>query len=140
MQGMKTVGVTDYTNQARSKHFGRKNVSVQHPQNIHEMCTNIRGAHLQCMNNYYKKLEYKQRNENFWSYRLHKLGNQKCCGLTNGVDQLLDMRFAKATQVKTGSFIESIYENRWKVQKLSALLAPLFRSLTKPLSSCLLIK
>ena len=29
-KGMKTVGVTDFTNLTPPMHFGRKNVSVQH--------------------------------------------------------------------------------------------------------------
>ena len=31
-EGMKTVGVQDYTNQTPSKNFRRKNVEVQHPE------------------------------------------------------------------------------------------------------------
>ena len=37
----------------------------------------IEDSHLQCVNNNYTKIEYKGMNENFWSYRLHKLGTPK---------------------------------------------------------------
>ena len=42
-------------------------------------------------------------NENFWNYRLHKLGTPKVLRTdvrTDGVDPLLDLCFPKATQVK----------------------------------------
>ena len=38
LKGMKTVGVTDYTNQAPSKHFGKKNILVQHPSKMKKSC------------------------------------------------------------------------------------------------------
>ena len=41
-KGMKTFGVTEYTNQTPSKYFWPENILVQHPskmRNIHEMCT-----------------------------------------------------------------------------------------------------
>ena len=41
---MKTVGVTDYTNQTTPMHFE---------------WNKINGAHLQCVNNHYAKFEYK---------------------------------------------------------------------------------
>ena len=52
-----------------------------------------------------------KRNENFWSYRLHKLGTSKVLRTdgrtdgrtdrqTNGVDPLLDLLSLKATQIK----------------------------------------
>ena len=47
----------------------------------------IRDAHLQCTNNQYTK--FNKRNENFWSYRLHRLGTQKVLwtgGWVDGVD------------------------------------------------------
>ena len=36
-KGMKTVGVTDYTNQTPCKHFGGKNVYVQHPSKMRKI-------------------------------------------------------------------------------------------------------
>ena len=74
---MKTVGVTDYTNQTPPKHFGWKKCLSSTPvknekiSNVHKMG----GAHLQCINNYYGKFEYKGMKT--WSYRLHKLGTPK---------------------------------------------------------------
>ena len=61
---MKTVGVTDYTNRAPSKHvYGEKN-SVQDPKNEKKqdqtllwIC--VAGEYLQCVNNHYAKFEYK---------------------------------------------------------------------------------
>ena len=50
-----------------------------------------------------------KRNENFWSYRLHKLGTLKCCGQTDGrtvgrpdgrSGPTTRPAFAKATQVQ----------------------------------------
>ena len=40
-KGMKTVGVTDYTNQTPPKHFGWKNVEVLQKkcENSFQMCT-----------------------------------------------------------------------------------------------------
>ena len=61
-EGLKTAGVTDYTNQTPPKHFRRKNClrlnSSQKLENISNM-HEIGGAHLQCMNNHYTKFEYK---------------------------------------------------------------------------------
>ena len=59
-EGMKTAGVTDFTNQTTTKQFGwikyrptdlkiRKYLS-----NLHK----IGGAHVQCMNNQYAKFEH----------------------------------------------------------------------------------
>ena len=59
---MKTVGVTDYTNQTPPMHFGWKKCLSSTPVkngkyllNVHKM----EGAHLQCENNHYAKFEYK---------------------------------------------------------------------------------
>ena len=58
---MKTVGVTDYTNQTPSKHFEQKKMSqFKSSKNVHK----IEGAHLQCVNNHYAKFEYKEINTN----------------------------------------------------------------------------
>ena len=61
-KGMKTVGVTGYTNQTSPKHFGWKKClssiplkNVKKNSNVHK----IGGAHLQCVNNHYTKFEYK---------------------------------------------------------------------------------
>ena len=59
-KGMKTVGVTDYTNQTHLKHFGWKNVNT--PQKMRKYLSNVHnigGAHLQCVKNHYVKFEYK---------------------------------------------------------------------------------
>ena len=60
---MKTVGVTDYTNQTPPKHFERKKMSrFKTPKNEKKYSWNvhkIEGAHLQCVNNHYAKFEYK---------------------------------------------------------------------------------
>ena len=60
---MKTVGVTDYTNQTPPMHFGWKKFSKF---NTRKKCkkylSNVRkigGAHLQCENNHYARFEYK---------------------------------------------------------------------------------
>ena len=60
-KGMKSVGVTDYINQTPSKHFGWKNVYLQHPPEMKKifMVHKIDGAHHQCVNNHYTKFEYK---------------------------------------------------------------------------------
>ena len=42
-----------------------------------------------------------KKNENFWSYRLHKLGTLKCCGRTDGRSgPTTRPAFPKAKQVK----------------------------------------
>ena len=55
-KGMKTVGVTDNTNLTPPMHFGRKkclsSTSVKNKKNVHK----IGGAHLQCMNNHYRRV------------------------------------------------------------------------------------
>ena len=59
---MKTVGVTDYTNRAPSKHFYGEKTKFKTPKikkkswNVYK----IEGAHLQCVNTHYAKLEYKK--------------------------------------------------------------------------------
>ena len=54
-KGMKTVGVTDYTNQTPPTHFRWKNCLSSTPVKMRKYLSNahkIEGAHLQCMNNY----------------------------------------------------------------------------------------
>ena len=58
-KGMKTVGVTDCTNQTPPKHFGSK---FNTPQKMRFFLSNVHkigGEHLQCVNNHYAKFEYK---------------------------------------------------------------------------------
>ena len=61
---MKTVGVTDYTNRAPSKHFtGEKKLSSR-PQKRKKqdqtlLWTCVAGEYLQCVNNHCAKFEYK---------------------------------------------------------------------------------
>ena len=72
-KGMKIVGVTDYTNLTHPTHFGHKtdtpyafwmekmskfNTRTK-CENIYQMCTKLRDAQLQCVNNHYAKFEYK---------------------------------------------------------------------------------
>ena len=56
---MKTVAVTDYTNQTPPTHIGWKkclsSTLVKYLSNVRKM----KGAHLQCVNNHYAKFEYK---------------------------------------------------------------------------------
>ena len=62
-KGMKTVGVTDYTNLTTPVHFEWKKCLSSTPvkkkskylSNVHKMG----GAYLQCVNNHYAKFEYK---------------------------------------------------------------------------------
>ena len=61
-KGMKTVGVTDYTNQTSPMHFGWKKClsstsvkMLKYLLNVHK----IGGVHLQCVNSHYAKFEYK---------------------------------------------------------------------------------
>ena len=59
---MKTVGVTDYTNQTSSKHFGRKKCLSSTPIKNKKILSNVHKvgrAHLQCVNNHYAKFEHK---------------------------------------------------------------------------------
>ena len=64
-KGMKTAGVTDYTNQTPSKHFElKKCLSSRRPELIKiflKCAQNIEctKSHLQCVNNHYAKFEYK---------------------------------------------------------------------------------
>ena len=106
-KGMKTVGVTDYTNQRPSTHLDGKNSKSNNRkkwENIYQMCTkwevhifNMWTIIMQSLN---------KRNENFWSYILHKLGTPKVLrtdkrtvrrtdertdGRMDGVNQLLDL-------------------------------------------------
>ena len=56
--GMKTVGVTNYTNQTPPKHSGWKNVKLNTPQRMRKHLSNVHkigGAHLQSVNNHYTK-------------------------------------------------------------------------------------
>ena len=62
---MKTVGVTDYSNQTPSKHFEQKKTSkFKTPKNEKKIvkCARIRDTHGQCVNEHYAKFEYKGRN------------------------------------------------------------------------------
>ena len=59
-KGTKNVGVTDYTNQTPSKHFGQKMSSSTplknekiYSWNVHK----IKGVHQQFVNNHYAKFE-----------------------------------------------------------------------------------
>ena len=59
---MKTVKVTNYTNQTRPKHSERKKTSMFYSLKILEYLSNMHktgGAHLQRMNNHYAKFDYK---------------------------------------------------------------------------------
>ena len=56
---MKTVGVTDYTNQTSPTHFGWKNCLSSTPVKMRKYLSNVHkigGIHLQCVNNHF---EYK---------------------------------------------------------------------------------
>ena len=62
-KGMKTVGVTYYTNQAPPTHFGWKKCLSSTPVKIIKYLSNVHkigGAHLQCMNNHKAKFDYKE--------------------------------------------------------------------------------
>ena len=52
---IKMLGVTDYINQTKSKHFGQKMSHVQHPLNEKIL---MKCPHLQCVNNHNAKFEY----------------------------------------------------------------------------------
>ena len=61
-EGMKTAGVTDYTNQTHPKHFGW--IKYRSPTDLKirkylPIVHKLGSAHLQCMNNHYAKFEYK---------------------------------------------------------------------------------
>ena len=71
----------------------------KYSRNVHK----IEGAHLQYVNNHYAQFEYK-RNENFCSYRLHKLGIPKVLQMAGQIvrwSRLLTIpAFAKGTQIR----------------------------------------
>ena len=74
-KGMKTIRVTVYTNLTPPTHFEWKKCLSSTPVEIRKYLSSVhkkQGAHVQCMNNQYAKFEY-NRNENYLSYRLHKL-------------------------------------------------------------------
>ena len=79
MQRIKTVGVTDYTNQTPSQHFDRKKcLSSTHPKmrnSLSNVEKNRRCTSLMCEQSLCKVLNIKD--VNFWSYKLHKLGTPK---------------------------------------------------------------
>ena len=60
-KGMKTVGVTDFTNLTPPKHFGWKKGLSSTPLIEKNLCNvhTIGGSHLQYVNNTYAKFEYK---------------------------------------------------------------------------------
>ena len=60
-KGVKTVGVTDYSNLTLYKNLGQKKCStpakmIKYSLNVHK----IIGAHLQCVNDYYANLNIKE--------------------------------------------------------------------------------
>ena len=58
---MKTAAVTNYTNQTPPKHLGWIKYLSSKDLKIRKYLSNvnkIRGAHVQCMNNYYAKFAY----------------------------------------------------------------------------------
>ena len=62
-KGTKTVGVTEYKTQTQSKRFEQKmtkfkTIKMKKLGNVHKMG----GAHLQCVNFHYAKIEYKGMN------------------------------------------------------------------------------
>ena len=60
-KGMKTAGVTDYTNQTHLKHFGLKKMSMfNSPKNKKKIikCAQNGCTDVQCMNNHYAEFEY----------------------------------------------------------------------------------
>ena len=62
-KGMKTVGVTDNTNQTPPTHFGWKKSLNSTPVKMRKYLSNVHkmvGAHLQCVINHYAKFEYKR--------------------------------------------------------------------------------
>ena len=58
-KGMKTVGVTDYTNLTPPMHFGRKKcLEFNTRKKINKYLSNVHkigGAHLHCVKNHYAK-------------------------------------------------------------------------------------
>ena len=83
-KGIKTFGVTDYTNLVPLKCCGQPNIEVQHPSkmkkklNVHK----IEGAHLQYVNNHLAKFEYKGI-KTFGVTDYTNLVPLKCCGRPN---------------------------------------------------------
>ena len=72
--GMKTLGSYNYTNQTSL-------ITVQHPS-MKKYCSNVHkvgGAHLQCMNSHYTKLEYKGI-KTLRDNKLHKNRHSKSVG------------------------------------------------------------
>ena len=64
-KGMKTVGVTDYTNKTPPKHFGWKKCQSPTALKIRIYLLNVHkmgGAHHQFANNHCSKFEYKVKN------------------------------------------------------------------------------
>ena len=98
-KGMDTVGVTDYTNYAPPKHFGWKNclspTPLKNEKKIMKRAQNRRCTSSICVQSLGKV--WIKRNENFWSYRLHKLGTPKVLRTDGPTTR---PAFAKATQVK----------------------------------------
>ena len=116
-KGMKTVGVTDYTKQIPPTYFGwkknGKNMSKSKTRKneiIFIKCAqNRRGISSICEQQLCKF--WIKSNENFWGYKWHELGTQKCCEQTDsrtdgrtdgrtdrrtdGVDPLLDLHSLK---------------------------------------------
>ena len=84
---MKTVGVTDYTNQTPSTHFGRKKCLSSTPSKLRKYSYSVqkvRGAHLQCVNNHYTKFENKgTKTFEFKLQITQSKAPQKCCGRTD---------------------------------------------------------
>ena len=56
---MKTVGVTDYSNQAPSKHFYREKTKFKTPKMKNTRPNSALDLRRQCVNNHYAKFEYK---------------------------------------------------------------------------------
>ena len=78
-EGVKTAGVTDYTNETPPKHFGWiKYLSLTDlkKEKIYIKCAQNR----RCTSSICEQPLWEvwiKRNESFWSYRLHKLGTPK---------------------------------------------------------------
>ena len=91
-KGMKTVGVTDYTNQTPPTHFGGKKMSKCNTRKTEKLfmkwaqngrCTSSICEQTLC------KVQIK-RNENFWSSRLHKLGTSKVLRVNRRTERQTD--------------------------------------------------
>ena len=62
-KGMKTVGVTYYTNQTPLRIWDGKclcSIPVKNKKIFYQVCINIGGAHHQCVDNYYESLKIKE--------------------------------------------------------------------------------